>query len=123
IPAIALANYVPSSGPTPSAEPPLFIVIILGIGTVLLIAGAILFGIATLRTKVFASWTVWALMVLAVLCTVLFFIPVPVFTVLGSIATILFMLLFTWYGYQLAFQMGTYVEVVAAEASETEERF
>jgi len=119
IPAIAFANYVPPSGPAPSEEPPLFILILLGIGSLLLIAGAILFGIATLRTKVFASWTIWALIVLAILSTILFFIPVPVFVILGSVATILFMLLFAWYGYQLAFQTSTYVEVVAAEGSET----
>jgi hypothetical protein len=119
IPAIVLANYVPPSGPssTEQAQPPLFVVIIGLVGFVLLIAGSILFGIATLRTRAFESWAVWALMVLSVLLTVAFFLPFAAAPVFGSIAAILFVLLFTWFGYKLAFQASKFVEVTAAEPS------
>jgi hypothetical protein len=122
IPAIAFANDVPPSGPSPTGQPqpPLFVLIIFLIGTVLLIAGSILFGIATLRTRAFESWAVWALMVLSVLSTVPFALPFPAASVFGSIATILFLLLFTWFGYKLVFQTNTAVEVTAASADAPE---
>jgi len=122
IPAIVFANDVPLSGssPTGQQQPPLFVLVIILIGSVLLIAGAILFGIATLRTKVFEKWAVWALMVLSVLSTLVFFLPFAIAALFGNIATILFVLLFTWFGYKLAFQTNTFVEVTAATADAPE---
>ncbi len=122
IPAIAFANYVPPPGPLPTGQPqpPLFVLVIILLGSVLLIAGSILFGIATLRTRAFASWTVWALMVLSVLSTLVFFLPFAAAALLGNIATILFVLLFTWFGYTLAFQTSRVVEVTAAQADPSE---
>ncbi len=122
IPAIAFANYVQPPGPLPTGQPqpPLFVLIIILVGSVLLIAGSVLFGLATLRTRAFASWTVWALMVLSVLSTLVFFLPFAVAALLGNIATILFVLLFTWFGYNLAFQTSRFVEVTAAKADPSE---
>src|SRR5437660_5024747 len=65
IAAIAFANYVPPPGPLPAGQqqPPLFVLIIFLVGSVLLIAGSVLFGRATLHTRAFASWAIWALIV------------------------------------------------------------
>jgi hypothetical protein len=120
IAAIAFANFVPPSKPLPVVpQPPLFVLIIFVVGGVFLIAGSILFGLALLRTKVFASWTASSLIVLSIVSTVLFFLPFPVAFLIGNIATVLYVLLFTWYGYNIAFQTSPLVEVTAAgETSE-----
>jgi len=122
ITAIAFANYVPPPGPLPSGQPqpPPFILAIILVGSVLLIAGSVLFGLATLRTRAFASWTVWALIVLSVLSTLVSFLPFAAAALLGNIATILYVLLFTWFGYTLAFQTSRFVEVTAAKADPSE---
>jgi len=112
--AIVFANYAP---PSPAPAPPPLNFISYRLGSLLLITGAILFGIAILRTRVFASWTAWALMALSVLSTFLPFLSFASAIVLGRIATVLFVLLFTWYGYILAFQTRMFVEVVV-EASD-----
>ncbi len=91
---------------TGSSQPPLSLLILLPTGMVLLIAGSILFGSATLRTRAFESWATWALMVLPVLLAVTFFLPFAS-EVLGVIVVVLFMLLFVWFGYKLAFQTNT----------------
>src|SRR5437667_1652083 len=76
ITAIAFANYVPPNPlPPEGVQPPLFVFIIFLVGDVLLIVGSILFGITVLRTKVFASWTAWALIVLSVLSNLAGFLP------------------------------------------------
>src|SRR5258708_36145982 len=87
IPAIAFANYVPPPGPLPTGQPqpPLFVLIIILVGSVLLIAGSVLFCLATLRTRAFASVTVWALMVVAVRSTLVVFLPLAVAAVRGKI--------------------------------------
>jgi hypothetical protein len=123
IPAIAFANYVPPAIPSSQEEtgPPLFVIIIFIIGGLSLIAGSVLFGLAVLRTKVFASWTAWALIVLSVLSIGVGFLPFEAAFLIGSIATILYVLVFSWYGYQLAFQTGTFVEVTAGGGSGTSE--
>lgn len=122
IAAIAFANYVPPKPlPPGGVPPPLFAIIIFLVGGVLLIVGSILFGIAVLRTKVFASWTVWALIVLAALSNIGSFLPLTPVLLFSTIATIPYMLLFTWYGYQLAFQKtGAFVEVTAGMPSTSE---
>ena len=87
--------------------------IIFLVGGVLLIAGSVLFGLAILRTRVFANWTVWALIVFSVLSTVLFFLPFAAAALVENIATILFVLVFAWFGYHLAFQTSRVMEVTA----------
>jgi hypothetical protein len=122
IAAIAFVNYVPPNPlPPGGVPPPLFAIIIFLVGGVLLIVGSILFGIAILRTKVFASWTAWALIVLAVLSNIGSFLPFAPVLLFSTIATIPYMLLFTWYGYQLAFRKtGAFVEVTAGVAGTSE---
>ncbi len=119
ITAIELVTSVqpPSTG---QPQPPLSLLIILPIGMVLLIAGSILFGIATLRTRAFESWAVWAFMVLPVLLAITFFLPFAA-QIFGVIAVILFMLLFVWFGYKLAFQTNTFVGVTATAAEPSTE--
>jgi hypothetical protein len=122
IPAIVFANYVPPSTPPAQEGPPLFVIIIFLVGGLSLIAGSVLFGMAVLRTRVFASWTAWALIVLSVIITVVAFLPFAAAFLISVIATIPYMLVFSWYGYQLAFQTGTFVEeVTAGEISGTSE--
>jgi hypothetical protein len=120
IAAITFASYVPPSPLPTDVQPPLFVLIVFLVGGVLLIAGSILFGLAVLRTKVFASWTVWALIVLSVLSNLGSFLPFAAAMLLSTIATIPYVLLFSWYGYQLAFQTDTFVQVTAGISSTSE---
>jgi len=117
ITAIDLTTSVQPPGPLPMGQPqpPLSLLVILPIGMVLLIAGSILFGIATLRTRAFEGWAVWALMVFPVLIAVTFFLPFAA-DLFGKIAVVLFLLLFIWFGYKLPFQTNTFLEVTATAA-------
>ena len=105
IPAILFAT-------TPSdslRQPPPFVLVIDLVGSLFLLVGSFLFGTAILLAKVFASWTAWALIVLAVVSTVFSFLPSAGALLLRSIASILFVLLSMWLGYKLVFQTSTFV--------------
>lgn len=109
--AIFVANYAPPSHlPQSSLQPPLFVLIIVGTGSLFSIVGSLLFGIAILRTGVFAPWTAWALMVLSVLDTIVGALPPAVAPLLRTLTTILYLFPFIWFGFKLTCQTNSFVQ-------------
>lgn len=86
-----------------SAQPsPLFLVAAL-LGGLLALIGGLLYGIVTIRARVFPAAIGWLLIVAGVLSLTLFLAPETLNRIGGSASEIALFLAFGWMGYRLAF--------------------
>ncbi len=98
-----LAQSLGSSGAGSAQPSPLFFITALGGGLMELIGG-VLFGVMTIRARVFPAAIGWLLIVAGIVSLSVFLAPDVINRIGGTVSQIILFLAFGWMGYRLAFQ-------------------